>query len=110
MRYLNGYERTQQMMGVGYLGEVRQGPDGSLYEWVQGVDGLGNPIGFWKKWIKKALKYHPTAWALRKASPFLRRALPYVQGASPTPRRRAHTESSRAAWPRGTRDLPPLPW
>jgi hypothetical protein len=31
------------------VGEVRQGPDGNLYEWVAGVDGLGNPIGFWKK-------------------------------------------------------------
>jgi len=78
MRYLSGYERTQQM-GIGYLGEIRRGPDGSTYQWVQGVDGLGNPIGFWKKWIKKALKYHPAVWALRKASPFLRRALPIVQ-------------------------------
>lgn len=38
-----------QMMGIGsYVGEIRQGPDGQLYEWVEGVDGLGNPIGFWK--------------------------------------------------------------
>ena len=37
--------RPTQMMGVGYLGEVRQGPDGNLYQYVQGVDGLGNPIG-----------------------------------------------------------------
>ena len=33
------------MMGIGYLGEVRQGPDGAHYQYVQGVDGLGNPIG-----------------------------------------------------------------
>ena len=39
-----------QMMGIGYLGEVRQGPDGNLYQYVQGVDGLGNPIGgFWSR-------------------------------------------------------------
>ena len=36
-------------LGMGrYVGEIRQGPDGQLYEWVEGVDGLGNPIGFWK--------------------------------------------------------------
>jgi hypothetical protein len=37
------------LMGVGsYVGEVEEGPDGQLYEWVEGVDGLGNPLGFWK--------------------------------------------------------------
>lgn len=36
-------------LGVGhYVGELREGSDGQLYEWVEGVDGLGNPIGFWK--------------------------------------------------------------
>jgi hypothetical protein len=36
-------------LGIGsYVGEIRQGPDGQLYEWVEGVDGLGNPIGFWR--------------------------------------------------------------
>jgi hypothetical protein len=39
-----------RVMGIGsYVGEIRQGPDGQLYEWVEGVDGLGNPIGFWRK-------------------------------------------------------------
>ncbi|MGR8981786.1 MAG: hypothetical protein ACU84H_17080 [Gammaproteobacteria bacterium] len=39
-----------EMMGIGnYVGEVRRGPDGQLYQWVHGVDGLGNPVGFWKK-------------------------------------------------------------
>ena len=38
-----------EVMGIGsYVGEIRQGPDGQLYEWVEGVDGLGNPIGFWR--------------------------------------------------------------
>jgi hypothetical protein len=42
-----------QIFGIGsYVGELRQGPDGNIYEWVEGVDGLGNPIGFWKKAIK----------------------------------------------------------
>ena len=44
------------MMGVGYLGEVRQGPDGNLYQWMQGVDGLGNAIGFWGKLRRLARK------------------------------------------------------
>lgn len=40
-------------MGRGqYLGEIRQGPDGQLYQWVSGIDGLGNPIGFWKPLVK----------------------------------------------------------
>lgn len=40
---------TTDMMGIGnYVGEIRQGPDGQLYEWTEGIDGLGNPIGFWK--------------------------------------------------------------
>ena len=34
------------MMGVGYLGEVRQGPDGAHYQYVQGVDGLGHTHRF----------------------------------------------------------------
>ena len=44
-----------QVMGIGsYMGEIRQGPDGQLYEWVHGVDGLGNPIGIWKTLKKVA--------------------------------------------------------
>ena len=45
MRYLGEHELTQ-VMGIGRYGEVREGPDGRLYQWVQGVDGLGKPIGF----------------------------------------------------------------
>jgi hypothetical protein len=49
MRHLDQDELTQ-MMGVGYLGEVRQGPDGNLYQWVEAVDGLGNPVGgLWRR-------------------------------------------------------------
>ncbi len=44
------------ILGLGegdYIGEIRQGPDGNLYQWEEGVDGFGNPIGFWK-FIKRA--------------------------------------------------------
>jgi len=109
MRYLNGYERTQQMMGIGYLGEVRRGPDGNVYQWVQGVDGLGNPFGFWKrlkrwgsKLAKTALKYHPAGWALKAASPLIRRALPLVQrvaSAIPLPQTQAIAAGLRTATP-----------
>ncbi|MGQ0567984.1 MAG: hypothetical protein ACT4P5_00425 [Armatimonadota bacterium] len=71
-----------QMMGIGYIGEMRQGPDGGLYQWVEGIDGLGNAFGFWKglkRLARKALKYHPVAAALRAASPYLRKALPIAQ-------------------------------
>jgi hypothetical protein len=55
MQYLSE-DQAIQMMGIGHLGEVRQGPDGNLYQYVQGVDGLGNPIGgFWSK-LKRGLK------------------------------------------------------
>ncbi len=69
-----------QMMGIGYLGEVRQGPDGNLYQYVQGVDGLGNPIGIWgkvKRWGRRAL--NPAALALRAAKPLFQKALPVAQ-------------------------------
>jgi len=84
MRYLGEDERIQQMMGIGYLGEIRRGPDGHAYQWVQGVDGLGNPIGgFWSRLARRvargALKSFVPAWALKAASPFLRQALPWVQ-------------------------------
>ncbi len=71
-----------QIMGVGYVGEVRQGPDGNLYQWMQGVDGLGNHVGFWgklRRLARKALKYHPVAAALRAARPLVRQALPIAQ-------------------------------
>ena len=55
MQYLSEDQATQ-MRGIGALGEVRQGPDGNLYQYVQGVDGLGNPIGgFWSK-LKRGLR------------------------------------------------------
>jgi hypothetical protein len=89
MRYL-GEDDITQMMGIGRVGEVRQGPDGRLYQWVQGVDGLGNPIGFWR--------------ALRRVGRGLRRvaqrALPIVQQVAPlVPGGGAVTAALRAAAP-----------
>jgi hypothetical protein len=57
MRYL-GEDNVTRMMGIGYAGEIRQGPDANLYQWVQGVDGLGNPIGFWRalRRIKRGIR------------------------------------------------------
>jgi hypothetical protein len=66
-----GINGSTPMMGTGYLGETRTGPDGNLYQWVEGIDGLGNPIGFWSKLkkayqtAKKIARYHPAAQALR---------------------------------------------
>jgi len=58
------------LLGTDSTGKVAQGPDGQLYEWVEGVDGLGNPIGFWKN-LKRA------------AGGVLRRALPAASGLIP---------------------------
>ena len=85
MRYL-GEDDAIQMAGIGYVGEVAQAPDGTLYEWVEGIDGLGNPVGFWKKLkrlARRAAQFDPTALALRAARPLLRRALPFAQQIAP---------------------------
>ena len=67
-------EEISQSFGIGsYVGEVRQGLDGQLYEWVQTVDGLGNPIGFWKK-IRR--------FAQTVAAPVVRAAAPIVSAAA----------------------------
>jgi hypothetical protein len=87
MQYFGEDEMTQ-MMGS-YVGEVRQGLDGNLYQWVEGVDGLGNPIGFWKKlkrFARKALPYAIPGGialkALKAAAPTLRKVLPIAQQAA----------------------------
>jgi hypothetical protein len=87
MHYL-GEDDMTQMMG-GYLGEVRQGLDGHLYQWVEGIDGLGNPIGFWKKlkrFARKALPYvvpgGAALKAIRAAAPALRKVMPIAQQAA----------------------------
>ena len=77
MRYLSENDVTQ-MMGSGYLGEVRQGPDGNLYQYVQGVDGLGNPVGgFWRRFKRLARR------VVRKALPYVQQFAPLIPGAGP---------------------------
>jgi hypothetical protein len=55
VRYL-GEDEVAQMMGIGYVGEVRRGLDSNVYQWIQGIDGLGNPVGFWN--LKKTRVHH----------------------------------------------------
>ena len=74
MRYL-GEDDVTHMMGIGYLGEVRQGPDGELYQYVQGVDGLGNPIGgFWSCLKSRVKKF------VGRALPIAQRVAPFIPG------------------------------
>jgi hypothetical protein len=47
MRYLGEDEATRGI-GQGYVGELYQDLDGHLYEWVEGVDEWGEPLGFWQ--------------------------------------------------------------
>jgi len=69
MRYLSEDE-SMRMSGMGQAGAVVEGSDGMLYEWVEGIDGLGNPVGFWK--------------SLRRwARPLVSRALPFAQKIAP---------------------------
>jgi hypothetical protein len=93
-------------MGLGYYGEVRQGPDGNLYQWVEGYDGLGNPIGFWKKLKRlarravrhalpiarqfipgaqalKLLRWRPIRRLVRRGLPFAQRFAPLIPGVGP---------------------------
>ena len=75
MRY--GPQDMTHMMGIGsYVGEVRRGPDGQVYQWVEGVDGLGNPIGFFKKLISKAL---PIAKMIPGVGPIIGAVKPFCQ-------------------------------
>jgi hypothetical protein len=98
MRYL-GEDELTRMMGVGYLGEVRQAPDGRLYQWVEGVDGLGNPVGIWrglKRLARRAgpflvpggaamklLQYGPVRSLVRRALPMAQSIAPFVPGFGP---------------------------
>ena len=55
-------------------GEVRLGADGRLYQWVQGYDGLGDPIGFWS--LIPAIAKTVLPVVASKLAPRLRRFLP----------------------------------
>ncbi len=77
-----GEDDATRMMGIGTLGEVRQGPDGAVYQYVQGVDGLGNLTGWWsrlRKVASRVAQFHPVAQALKAARPLISKALPIAQ-------------------------------
>lgn len=63
--------------GIGYVGDMAQGSDGALYEWVEGVDGLGNPVGFWKR-LRRLKRF--ARGALRRALPIAQRFAPFIPG------------------------------
>jgi hypothetical protein len=73
---LRGLEEDEmtQVMGIGYPGEVRQGPDGNPYQWVQGVDGLGNPVGWWRS-LRRRLRR-----LARRVAPWAERLAPFIPG------------------------------
>jgi hypothetical protein len=64
-------------MGIGAYGEIVEGIDGQLYQWVQGVDGLGNPVGLWKK--LKALR-RGVRGLVRRALPIAQQFAPFIPG------------------------------
>ncbi len=79
-----GQDELTEIMGIGTLGEVRRGPDGDLYQWVQGVDGLGNPIGFWKrltKFYRGAKK--KIRKVVRRVAPLAQKFAPLIPGYGP---------------------------
>jgi hypothetical protein len=78
MRY--GPQDATDMMGIGnYVGEVRRGPDGQVYQWVEGVDGLGNPIGFWKGLRSLVSKALPLAKFIPGLGPIIGAVKPFCQ-------------------------------
>jgi len=78
MRY--GTQDATEMMGIGsYVGEVRRGPDGQVYQWVEGVDGLGNPIGFWKGLKSLVGKALPLAKFIPGLGPIIGAVKPFCQ-------------------------------
>jgi hypothetical protein len=44
---MQGFDEAIGGLGAGFPGEIRENSDGRLYQWVEGYDGLGNPVGFW---------------------------------------------------------------
>jgi hypothetical protein len=79
MNYLGENDLTQ-VMGIGSLGEVRAAPDGQLYQWTAGVDGLGNPVGFWRRLRRLSRGIRRFA---RRALPVVSRFAPFIPGIGP---------------------------
>lgn len=75
-----------EWLGLGdYVGEIREGPDGQLYQWVEGIDGLGSPIGFWKAIRSVGRAIGKGVGAIRKVArlPGVRQLLPVAAGMIP---------------------------
>lgn len=76
----------EEYLGMGnYAGEIRQGPDGQLYQWHLGVDGLGHPVGFWKAIRSVGRAIGKGVRAVRKVAriPIIRKMLPVAAGMIP---------------------------
>src|SRR6185295_845018 len=101
MPYL-GQDDLTRVMGIGYFGEVRQGPDGNLYQWTQGVDGLGNPVGFWRRALKRLGRR-----VLRRALPLFQQVAPLIPGVAPAAA--AVTAAAPVAEAAATAASPPAP-
>ena len=80
-----GLAEFSDPLGEGIPGEVRHGSDGRTYQWVQGYDGLGEPVGFWflrplaRAALPLAARYLPQllrAAGARGASQILQQILP----------------------------------
>ena len=90
-----------------FLGEIAEGPDGNMYQWVQGVDGLGQS--------RSASGNASEAWR-RRALPIAQRIAPFIPGASAaltaatpflkTGRRRGTRRTGRALRSAGRLDVP----
>jgi hypothetical protein len=69
-----GFEDNLDGLGDAVPGEVRLGADGRLYQWVEGYDGLGDPVGFWSLIPSIAKTVLPIVAS--RVAPRLRRFLP----------------------------------
>lgn len=80
-------DEITEMMGIGsYVGEIREGPDGGIYQWNEEEDGLGNIHGWWsslkkkvKKYAGKALRNIPGVGPVRSMAKRLCRTLPKLR-------------------------------
>ena len=85
LRGLGASPDIQGLFGVGYPGAIVHGPDGHLYGWVSGYDGLGSPLGFWgrlKRLIRSGLKF-VTKKLAPNLLPIANKLLTFVPGIGP---------------------------
>jgi hypothetical protein len=67
MRHLIG-DDANEMSGFGEVAEVHEGPDGNLYEWVEGLSAWGEPVGYWQGLSEVPVQPAPALGALYQAS------------------------------------------